>query len=72
MSAQESPEDNDPLSRHWRPQCLVARIQRDAWKAKFADAVGRMAGKLHCREDCKCSARAEVRMLREMLDDKKI
>lgn len=66
------PEDNDPLSRHWRPQCLVARIQRDAWKAKFADAVDRMEGKLHCREECKCTDRMEVRMLREMLDDEKI
>lgn len=25
----KTPEDDDPLSRHWRPQCLVARIQRD-------------------------------------------
>ena len=30
------PEDNDPLSRHWRPQCLVARIQRDAAIAVIA------------------------------------
>jgi hypothetical protein len=41
-----------------------------AWKARYADAVERLAGKLHCAEDCKCSARQEVRMLREILQGK--
>ena len=42
-------------------------IERDEWKARFADAVERLEGKLHCVDECKCSNRREVNMLRGIL-----
>ena len=41
--------------------------ERNEWKRRFADAVERMEGKLHCADGCKCSARLEVNQLRALL-----
>ena len=41
--------------------------ERAEWKRRFADAVERMEGKLHCADGCKCSARLEVNQLRALL-----
>ena len=44
-----------------------ARQKADEWKSRFADAVERLEGKLHCDDDCKCSGRIEVNTLRGLL-----
>jgi hypothetical protein len=52
----DKPESGEKLER-----------ERDEWKARFADAVERLEGKLHCADECKCSGRREVNMLRGIL-----
>jgi hypothetical protein len=41
--------------------------ERNAWRDKYKEAVDILAGKLHCREDCKCTDRREVNRLRGFL-----
>jgi hypothetical protein len=48
---------------------LASRLERERnmWKSRYADAVERLEGKLHCAEDCKCSGRQEIKRLRKIL-----
>jgi hypothetical protein len=52
---------------------LARRLERerDTWKARFSDAVERLEGKLHCADNCKCSGRREVNMLRSFILENK-
>jgi len=63
----------------WLNECLCAEKElrgalkkADEWKARYADVVERLEGKLHCVEECKCSNRREVRMLREILQENSV
>ena len=53
--------------QEWRAHSETLERERDEWKARFADAVERLEGKLHCADECKCSGRREVNMLRGIL-----
>ena len=60
----------------WLNECLRAEKKlRDAlkkvdeWKARYADVIERLEGKLHCVEECKCSNRLEIRMMRKILQE---
>jgi len=62
--------EKSPLVVSYHAMRIMARRlerERDEWKARFADAVKRLEGKLHCVEECKCSNRREVNMLRGIL-----
>lgn len=40
------------------------------WKNRYEEVVEILAGKLHCREDCKCTDRREVNRLRAFLGER--
>jgi hypothetical protein len=58
----------------WLNECLCAEYQRNVafraaedWKQRFADAIERLEGKLHCGDTCKCSGRQEIELLQSIL-----
>lgn len=76
----DTPE-TDQWRKEWAGDCphidpivddaveLMGKMERErnTWLARYADAVERLEGKLHCAEDCKCSGRREVKMLRSFI-----
>jgi hypothetical protein len=70
VMAEKLHAEKSPLVVSYHAMRIMARRlerERDEWKARFADAVERLEGKLHCVDECKCSGRREVNMLRGIL-----